>query len=161
MFHRIKKLIRGIKYLPAFFTLLHLVGFFSSIEAVMSTRTPQGAVAWAISLNTFPSVALPAYWVFGRSKFNGYVRAWQKDESNLFPIAPEVMAEVSSFRPPPTLITLPLCKPGKSWPNSPFSRATGLSCSSTGRIPSVPSSLGSTRPEITSWYSSTSLRTTR
>ncbi len=75
--------IRRIKYLTAFFILLHVVGFFTSIDAVMSTRTPQGAIAWAISLNTFPSVSLPAYWVFGRNKFNGYVRAFQEDESEL------------------------------------------------------------------------------
>jgi cardiolipin synthase len=53
-------------------TLAHIVGAISSIQAIMSTRTPQGAIAWAISLNTAPYVAVPAYWVFGRSKFDGY-----------------------------------------------------------------------------------------
>jgi cardiolipin synthase len=38
----------------------------------MSTRTSQGAIAWAIAVNTFPYVAVPAYWVFGQSKFDGY-----------------------------------------------------------------------------------------
>ena len=38
----------------------------------MSTRTSQGAIAWAISLNTFPYVAVPAYWGLGQSKFDGY-----------------------------------------------------------------------------------------
>ena len=38
----------------------------------MATRTSQGAIAWAISLNTFPYVAVPAYWVFGQTKFDGY-----------------------------------------------------------------------------------------
>ena len=38
----------------------------------MSTRTSQGAIAWAIGLNTVPYVAVPAYWVFGQSKFDGY-----------------------------------------------------------------------------------------
>ncbi len=53
-------------------TLAHTLGFVSSIHAVMSTRTSQGAVAWAVTLNAFPYVAVPAYWVFGRSKFDGY-----------------------------------------------------------------------------------------
>jgi len=55
----------------------HVVGFLSSIHAVMSTRTPQGAIAWVVSLNTFPYLAVPAYWVLGRSRFQGYVTARQ------------------------------------------------------------------------------------
>jgi len=29
-------------------------------------------VAWAVSLNAFPYLAVPAYWILGRSKFEGY-----------------------------------------------------------------------------------------
>lgn len=42
----------------------HLLGFLTSVHAVWNTRTTQGAIAWAVSLNTFPYVALPAYWIF-------------------------------------------------------------------------------------------------
>ena len=55
-----------------FVIVMHVIGALSSVQAVMSTRTPQGAIAWAISLNTFPYVSVPAYWVFGQSKFDGY-----------------------------------------------------------------------------------------
>lgn len=55
--------------------IFHTLGFISSIHAVMSTRTSQGAIAWAVSLNTLPYLAVPAYWVLGRSKFQGYVTA--------------------------------------------------------------------------------------
>lgn len=58
-----------------FVVLAHTAGALSSIRAIMETRTAQGAIAWVISLNTFPYVAVPAYWVFGRSKFEGYVSA--------------------------------------------------------------------------------------
>jgi cardiolipin synthase len=51
----------------------------SAVHAVMSSRTPQGSIAWAVSLLTFPYVAVPAYWVFGRDKFNGYVLARQEE----------------------------------------------------------------------------------
>ena len=51
---------------------MHVLGALSSVQAVMSTRTPQGAIAWLISLNLCPYVAVPAYWVFGQSKFDGY-----------------------------------------------------------------------------------------
>ena len=65
----------------------HVVGFISSIDAVMSTRTPQGAVAWAVSLNAFPYLAVPAYWVLGRSKFEGYVTARQEGDQEIQHIA--------------------------------------------------------------------------
>ena len=52
--------------------LLHLLGILSAIQAVMETRTSQGAIAWVISLIAFPYIALPAYWILGRSKFRGY-----------------------------------------------------------------------------------------
>ena len=53
--------------------LAHVVGFVSSLHALMTVRTAQGTIAWVVSLNTMPIVAVPAYWVFGRSKFAGYV----------------------------------------------------------------------------------------
>ncbi|MCK4564100.1 MAG: cardiolipin synthase [Verrucomicrobia bacterium] len=55
----------------------HVMGFLTSISAVMEARTPQGSVAWLISLNTIPYVSVPAYWFLGRSHFNGYVTARQ------------------------------------------------------------------------------------
>lgn len=54
------------------FAIFHVLGFFSSINAIMQTRTPQGAIAWAVSLNTFPYIAVPAYWIFGASEFEDY-----------------------------------------------------------------------------------------
>jgi cardiolipin synthase len=51
----------------------HVLGAVSSVHALMSTRTAQGSIAWIVSLNTLPVVAVPAYWVFGRTKFQGYV----------------------------------------------------------------------------------------
>ncbi len=63
-----------------FVILAHALGFLSSIAAVMSTRTSQGAIAWAVSLNTFPNVSVPAYWILGRSKFQGYVTAKRADD---------------------------------------------------------------------------------
>ncbi|NNF58344.1 MAG: cardiolipin synthase [Rhodothermaceae bacterium] len=52
---------------------LHVLGGLSAIDAVMKTRTPQGATAWAVSLVTFPYLALPLYWIFGRFKFDDYL----------------------------------------------------------------------------------------
>lgn len=66
----VKKRRRRIKI--TFIVVMHVLGALTSIQAVMSTRTPQGSIAWVISLNTCPYVAVPAYWVFGQSKFGGY-----------------------------------------------------------------------------------------
>jgi len=65
----------------------HILGFVSSIHAVMTTRTEQGAVAWAISLNAIPYVAVPAYWVLGRSRFHGYVTSRRGEDATLQPVA--------------------------------------------------------------------------
>ncbi len=60
--------------------IFHILGIFSSFHAIMTTRTSQGAIAWAISLITFPYIAVPAYWVLGRSRFQGYTSSRQSDE---------------------------------------------------------------------------------
>lgn len=80
-----------------FVALVHLLGAISSIHAIMSTRTAQGAIAWAVSLNTLPYVAVPAYWVLGRNKFNGYVRARQLVDEELLRISPETVAHFQPF----------------------------------------------------------------
>jgi len=69
--------------------VFHVVGFLSSIDAVMTTRTAHGAVAWAVSLTTFPYVAVPAYWVLGRSRFQGYVDARQEGDHEIRHVALE------------------------------------------------------------------------
>ena len=55
--------------------LAELLGILSAISAVMTARTSQGSIAWVISLITFPWVAVPAYWILGRSRFQGYETA--------------------------------------------------------------------------------------
>ena len=59
--------------------IFEILGILSAIHAIMSTRTPQGAIAWAVSLITLPYVSVPAYWVFGRDKFRGYILARQHE----------------------------------------------------------------------------------
>ena len=56
-------------------TLATVLGIASAIDAVINTRTSQGAIAWAVALITFPYLAVPAYWILGRSKFQGFTEA--------------------------------------------------------------------------------------
>lgn len=60
-----------------FVLLAHVIGALTSVHAVMHSRSSQGAIAWAVSLNTFPYVAVPAYWVLGQSEYDGYVMAFR------------------------------------------------------------------------------------
>jgi cardiolipin synthase A/B len=53
--------------------LLHLAGILAAMHAVMNTRTPQGAFAWALGLALLPYVTLVPYLYLGRSHFRGYV----------------------------------------------------------------------------------------
>ena len=64
----------------AFFTviaivvpLVELLGIIAAVHAIMNARTSQGAIAWGISLVTFPWLALILYAIFGRNRFQGYV----------------------------------------------------------------------------------------
>jgi len=58
------------------YIIFQVLGIISSVHAIMATRTPQGSIAWAISLITIPVISVPAYWVLGRSKFDGYISKW-------------------------------------------------------------------------------------
>lgn len=63
--------------------IAQILGIVSSINALLTTRTAQGTIAWIVSLNTFPYLAVPAYWIFGRSKFHGYVRGRKEVDARL------------------------------------------------------------------------------
>ena len=84
----------------ALVVLFHTLGFVSSIHSIMSTRTSQGSIAWAVSLNTFPYLAVPLYWVLGRSKFQGYVVARRTADDHTTLIEQETVEQVSRFRRP-------------------------------------------------------------
>jgi len=75
----------------------HTLGVLSSIDALMSTRTAPGAVAWIVSLSTFPYVTVPAYWVFGRNRFNGYVIGRREDDSLLYRELAQKMSHVGQY----------------------------------------------------------------
>jgi hypothetical protein len=38
----------------------------------MNARTSQGAIAWALPPITLSPLAVPAYWIFGRRKVEGF-----------------------------------------------------------------------------------------
>ena len=67
--------LRRRRIISAVVVIAHTAGALTSVEAIMETRTSQGAIAWALSLNLFPYGAVPAYWIFGHTEMQGYVVA--------------------------------------------------------------------------------------
>ena len=55
--------------------LLHTLGSIAAVHAVLTVRTAQGSIAWALSLVFIPYLTLIPYLVFGRSTFDGYINA--------------------------------------------------------------------------------------
>lgn len=49
-----------------------VVAVLSVVHVIMRARTAPGAWGWGLALISFPFVAVPLYWVFGRRNFIGY-----------------------------------------------------------------------------------------
>ncbi len=77
---------------------VHSLGFLNAVYAILTARTPQGSIAWAISLVSFPWLAVPLYWVFGRTRFQGYVQARRKGNLEINHIADKAISHVLDFR---------------------------------------------------------------
>lgn len=75
-----------------------LLGFFFSINAIVTARTAQGAVAWVVSLITVPFFALPLYLIFGQRKFYGYIKSRRKGNLEINHIARELSENYASRR---------------------------------------------------------------
>lgn len=75
-----------------------LLGIISAIHAIMHGRTSQGSIAWIISLITFPVFTVPAYWILGRNRFEGYVTAKQLSESEFAAQSTNLFKNLSPFR---------------------------------------------------------------
>ena len=70
----------------------HAVGVASAVRALFTARSPQGAIAWVMGMITFPYVAVPLYWIFGRNRFKGYVTSRRAGDRVVDSLAPELHA---------------------------------------------------------------------
>jgi cardiolipin synthase len=82
-------------------TVAEVLGILTALHAVMHARTAQGATAWVISLVTMPFISLPLYWIFGRSKFQGYVKARQSGDARVDEYLEKFSEQFSSPAPFP------------------------------------------------------------
>lgn len=83
--------------LTVFLLVFHISGAACAVNAVMNARTDQGALAWAISLLTIPFVAVPAYLFFGRSKFEGFVEAYEERAKEIDSLRAQYRAELEPW----------------------------------------------------------------
>ncbi len=74
------------------------LGLLNAAHAVMNVRSSRGAIAWSISLITFPWLTIPLYWIFGRTKFNGYAEALHRADQEHHTAIYQAYAEVFKFK---------------------------------------------------------------
>lgn len=55
--------------------VIQAIAVWFAFRAVASARTPQGAVGWVVFLMAAPHFAVPAFLIFGHSRYPGYIRA--------------------------------------------------------------------------------------
>ncbi len=67
--------MHGFEWLVFSYLAVEIAGFVMAGRAVMTARTSQGAIAWAVSLVTFPLLAVPLYLIFGRRRFERNIAA--------------------------------------------------------------------------------------
>ncbi|MGB5741703.1 MAG: cardiolipin synthase [Sedimenticolaceae bacterium] len=86
-----------IEWLIGAYVAIEIVGLTMAGRAVMTARTSQGAIAWAISLVGFPLLALPMYLVFGRRKFERNIRARRAVVGAIEPVLADLEQRASPY----------------------------------------------------------------
>lgn len=80
------------------FFIFECLGIISAVKAVLTARTSQGAIAWAVVLITWPVITVPLFWVLGRSKFQGYVSARRTKDLKILGIVDDLESRATPFR---------------------------------------------------------------
>lgn len=68
-------------------TAFYIVGILHVLHALMHVRTSQGTIAWVISLVTVPFIAIPLYWLLGRTRFSSHVGGRREKDVRLAELA--------------------------------------------------------------------------
>ncbi|MEK7949526.1 cardiolipin synthase [Luteolibacter soli] len=76
--------------LAAALLLFHGLGLVLIVHALMNVRTSQGTIAWIVSLLALPWIAVPMYYLTGKSRFSGYVRARRGEDADLRKLAEDM-----------------------------------------------------------------------
>lgn len=102
--------------------VVYLLGIFNIPLAIKRSRTPQGATAWSVALVAFPFLAVPLYWIFGRSKFHGYVNAHRSMNEQVRRRTKQVLARIEAEATPAPERLKSLCYLVHKLTELPFTR---------------------------------------
>jgi len=83
-------------------TGFYILGFIFAVHAIMTTRTAPGAIAWSVSLVSFPFLTVPAYAVLGRSRFEGFANAYEQRAEEIDATIDTIRAGLKPWRVEPT-----------------------------------------------------------
>ncbi len=81
--------------------IVHSIGVITAAHAVMVVRSSRGAIAWGVSLITFPWVAIPLYLIFGKNQFQAYAQAIQKAYQEHYAVVSQVYNRILKFKTVP------------------------------------------------------------
>lgn len=91
--------LTSFEFLSILTFLAYTGGILSTVDVIMSRRSSHAAIAWSISLCTFPFLALPLYWIFGRTHFHGYVDALRSRGSGVVDLIQETLEQLPDSIP--------------------------------------------------------------
>lgn len=63
--------------------VFYVIGILHVLHALMHVRTSQGTIAWVVSLLTVPFLAIPMYWLLGRTRFARNVGGRRENDNRL------------------------------------------------------------------------------
>ena len=111
--------------IAAIVAAFYIAGIVFAVEAAMKVRTAQGAVAWSVSLVSFPFVAVPAYLVLGRSKFEGMSEAFENRRDEFERLLADIKNKLDPWEIPPG--------EGPSW-HAAMTRLSGMQLTRGNRV---------------------------
>jgi cardiolipin synthase len=77
----------------------HVLGLLAVVHVILTGRTAQGTIGWAIGLAAIPYLTLPLYLIFGPYKFGGYVNRRRAQNEALQSIVEGLKERVHAFLP--------------------------------------------------------------
>ena len=78
--------------------VVHCLGIVTAAHAVMVVNSYRAAIAWGISLITFPWLAIPLYWILGKNEFQAYSQALQNAYLEHHKLVSQVYSTILEFK---------------------------------------------------------------
>ena len=89
-------------FLQLVLVLIYLFAFIAIVDAILHSRTSQGAMAWTIALITLPIFSLPFYMLFGRRTYDKYIEARQHVDAEITHTAQILKESIQPYQYPLT-----------------------------------------------------------